>query len=286
MIGGVVRRPASRELPPSAYASSTEAQDLPSSPSDLSWRLERPALTAREREGLIAANVLAASSMMTASPPPGSVRPSARPPGAAQPPQPRTGTEYVSLATRVGGSSLERPSARGGGGGLSASISQPGLNKPSHPSTSRGGGGSGGGGGGGVVGSPNPYFGERPPLVGIRYADGYEPQGGQPPVGTVERRAGSPPQQHPAMRHTVSAGSLRYGMPTEDARAAAAAKDVRLPHDYLQKLPPVVRRSVTGTGPRQHTARNLFSPHQPEANPRAAREKYGYSPQGDGLGPW
>ena len=80
-------------------------------------------------------------------------------------------------------------------------------------------------------------------MVGIHYAEGYAPPDRL--EGTYERRAG-------ALRASVSAGSLRRDG-ADSGRAATAGSE------YLQKLPPVLRRSVTGTGARQHAARNMFA---------------------------
>jgi hypothetical protein len=67
--------------------------------------------------------------------------------------------------------------------------------------------------------------------------------------GSARRRDGQTYERR-SMRTSASAGDLGAG---------GAADPVQGACPYLQKLPPLMRRSVCGTGARQHTARNFAS---------------------------
>ena len=87
-------------------------------------------------------------------------------------------------------------------------------------------------------------LGERPETVGIYYADSFNEL---PPSATYDRCNTT------SLRPSISAGYLG------SANASAPPNDATVNecvNEYLQRLPPVLRRSVTGTGARQHTARS------------------------------
>ena len=172
-------------------------------PEDQTWRLDRPAMTCREREDLLAGGVMASSVPLSFKS------------GLSARAQNQSTIEYMAIASSGasgGEGSLGELSGRAHPSNRASAPNLPVAAKP-----------------------PPPQRGvDRPSQPGIYYADGFE----EPlPEGTYDRRTSAP------LRPSASEGAL--GPASRDGNA----------NEYLEKLPPVLRRSVMGTGPRQHTAR-------------------------------